>query len=61
MRKWRLRFGLLVAGLDGLNCVLVDEDDPRVQIFDHRDNPELKQKFWSIILGCPLEIEPLTP
>jgi hypothetical protein len=47
----------LVAGLDGLNCVLVSEDDPRVQVFDSRDNPELKRKFWSINLGCPLEVE----
>jgi hypothetical protein len=56
-QTWRLRYGLLVAGLDGIDCVLVSEDDPRVQVFDSRDNPELKRKFWSIILGCPLEVE----
>lgn len=61
MNTWRLRYGLLVAGLDGLDCVLVAEDDSRAQVFDERDNPELKRKFWSIVLGVPLEVEPLTP
>ncbi len=54
---WRLRFGLLYAGLDGTQCVLVAQDDPRCQVFDGRDNEAMKAKYYSAVLGCPMEVE----
>lgn len=53
--KWRLRFGLLYGGLDGLKCVLTTCD--RAQVFDDRDNPETKIPFWNAMLGCRFEVE----
>lgn len=56
--KWRLRSGLLCAGLDRqLHCVLLAPDDPQVQIFDERDNEQAKAKFYGALLGCKFEIE----
>lgn len=59
--KWRLRYGLLYAGLDPFEIVhpyrLVSADDPRCVIFDGRDNEELKTKWYGIHLGCKFEVE----
>lgn len=60
--KWRLRYGLLCAGLDcsvpaNPQCVLVSPDDPRVQTFDGRDNENMKLAYYGAALGCKFEIE----
>lgn len=57
MGQWRLRYGLLLAGLEGLTVVLVADGDPRVQLFDSRDNREAKRQFYSILMGCKFEVE----
>ncbi len=54
-QTWRLKYGLLYGGLKGLECVLVA--DSEAQVFDSRDNRELKQKFWSAICGVPFTVE----
>ncbi len=56
-QTWRLRYGLLYAGLDGHEIKLVSEDDPRVQVFDSRDNPKFKREFYSVLMRCPFEVE----
>lgn len=55
--KWRLRYGLLYAGLHGFKCVLVSADDQRCQIFDGRDNQDLKARFYDMDAGCKFEVE----
>lgn len=55
--EWRLCYGLLYAGLDGLTCVLVAQDDPRCCIFSALDNDQLKAKFFGVLLNCRFEME----
>ena len=55
--KWRLKYGLLYAGLDGVRCVLVADDDPRCQVFDGRDNEQMKARFYGALLNCKFEVE----
>jgi len=58
--KWRLRYGLLYAGLSERmleGCILVSVDDPRCQIFDGRDNEDAKAKFYGALLNCKFEVE----
>lgn len=53
--NWRLRSGLLYAGLDGLRCVLTDKDNALV--FDGRDSERTKLRFWQAATGYKFEIE----
>lgn len=54
--KWRLRSGLLYAGLDrAQRCVLVGPDDALV--FDGRDNEHAKAKYFSAVMGRQFEVE----
>jgi peptidase E len=54
--KWRLRYGLLYAGLDAqLNCILTDADN--AQIFDARDNEQMKRAFYGAALNCKFDVE----
>lgn len=53
--KWRLRAGLLYAGLRGLTAHLVSESDALV--FDGRDNETQKARYFSAVLGCKFEVE----
>jgi hypothetical protein len=55
--KWRMRFGLLYAGLKDLKCVLVSKDDPCCLLLDGRDNQDLKLRTYGAALGCAFEIE----
>ena len=54
-QTWRLKHGLLYAGLNGLFCALVGPDD--AQVFDSRDNREFKRTFYSAVLKVPFEVE----
>lgn len=54
-QTWKLKSGLLYAGLNGLMSALVGPDD--ALIFDARDNPEIKKRFYSAILNCKFEVE----
>lgn len=53
--KWRLRCGLLYAGLDGLEVVLVEQDN--AQVFDGRDNEAMKKRFYEAASGYKFEVE----
>ncbi|HVI69726.1 MAG TPA: hypothetical protein VM581_04705 [Magnetospirillaceae bacterium] len=54
--KWRLRYGLLYAGLDArLNCILTNE--PNAVVFDARDNEQSKLAFYGAALNCKFEVE----
>lgn len=55
-QTWKLKSGLLYAGLNGLMAALVGPDD--AQVFDSRDNPEIKARFYGAVLGCKFEVEP---
>ena len=55
-KTWRLKSGLLYAGLNGMCAALVGPDD--AEIYDSRDNPEIKARFFGAILGCKFEVEP---
>lgn len=55
--KWRLKYGLLVAGLDKTKCILVSPDDPRAVIFDGRDNPKVKALAYGMETGAKFEVE----
>lgn len=56
-QAWRLKFGLLYAGLRGQNATpaLVSIDD--AEVFDSRDNPEMKARYYGAVLGCKFEVE----
>jgi hypothetical protein len=58
--KWRLEsFDGLCAGLDDkFGCALVQVEN--AQVFDGRDNEELKKKFYEIALGVELALVLLT-
>lgn len=54
--KWRLRCGLLYAGLnESLDVVLVERG--AAQIFDGRDDQDLKQRFYRAASGYKFEVE----
>jgi hypothetical protein len=54
--QWRLRYGLLYAGLDArLNCILTDEAN--AVVFDARDNEQSKLAFYGASLNCKFEVE----
>lgn len=57
-QPWKLRFGLLCAGLGKNNEAALVEPD-KALLFDARDNQELKRKFWTAILNVPFVIESL--
>lgn len=54
--KWRLRSGLLYAGL-GSNHECILTDSGHAIVFDGRDNEELKLKFWQAATGYKFEVE----
>lgn len=54
-QKWKLKSGLLYAGLNGLQAALVGPD--QASVFDSLDNQTLKSKFYSAVLGVPFEVE----
>jgi hypothetical protein len=56
-QTWRLKNGLLYAGLRGLAAtpVLVSSDE--AEIFDSRDNPEIKARYYNALLNCKFEVE----
>ncbi len=54
-KTWRLKSGLLYAGLNGLRAALVGPDN--AEIFDSRDNPEIKSRFYGALLNCKFEVE----
>ena len=54
-KTWRLKSGLLYAGLSGHRAALVGPDD--AAIFDSRDNPEIKARFFGALLNCKFEVE----
>lgn len=48
----------LWAGLDGIDIVpCASPDDPRVQVFDGRDNEEIKLPFYKLITGIEWQVE----
>lgn len=54
--KWRLRSGLLYAGVDSaFKAVLVGPDD--AMTFDGRDNEQAKLAYWQAMTGRTFEIE----
>jgi len=58
--KTKTRFRLvstagLYAGLDGLRASLVPRE--RAELFDERDNPEVKAKFYGALLGTRFTVE----
>lgn len=55
-QTWRLKSGLLYAGLNGIKAALVGPDD--AEVFDSRDNSEIKAKFYGLLLNCKFEVEP---
>lgn len=58
--KWRMYCPQLNlwAGLDGIDIVpCASPDDPRVQVFDGRDNEDLKLQFYTAITGIQWEVE----
>lgn len=54
-QTWRLKSGLLYAGLNGMLAALVGPDD--AEVFDSRDNPEIKARFYGALLNCKFEAE----
>jgi len=52
---WRLKSGLLYAGLNGVLAALVGPDD--AQVFDSRDNPAIKARFYGALLNCKFDVE----
>lgn len=54
--KWRLRCGLLYAGLRGTEIVLVEQSS--AVVFDGRDNADLKRNFYQLVSGYKFEVEP---
>jgi hypothetical protein len=54
-KTWRLKSGLLYAGLNGLLAAFVGPD--AAEIFDSRDNPEIKARFYGALLNCKFEVE----
>jgi len=56
--KWRLKYGLLYAGLTSrFTAALVGPDDALV--FNQDDNSELKRAFYEAVLGVKFEVETL--
>lgn len=58
-QTWKLKSGLLYAGLRGVLASLVGPDD--AQVFDSRDDPETKARFYGILLACKFEVELCEP
>lgn len=57
---WRLKSGLLYAGLGkNYSAALVGPDDATV--FDDRDNPEIKAGFYQALFNRPFEKEMIQP
>jgi hypothetical protein len=56
-QTWRLKFGLLYAGLRGAMATPVLTSEDEAEIFDSRDNPEMKARYYSALLGCKFEVE----
>jgi hypothetical protein len=59
-RKTTNRFRLVsaagnYAGLDGLRACLVPRE--RSEVFDERDNPEVKAKFYAALLRTVFSVE----
>jgi hypothetical protein len=56
-QTWRLKYGLLYAGLRGVMAkpVLVSGDE--AEVFDSRDNPEMKARYYGALLNCKFEVE----
>ena len=54
-QTWRLKSGLLYAGMNGLLAAFVGPDD--AMIFDSRDNPKIKTRFYGALLGSKFEVE----
>jgi hypothetical protein len=54
--QWRLRSGLLYAGLnDRCQCILTTAD--QAVVFDGRDNEQAKAAFYGQMLHTQFEIE----
>jgi len=53
---WKLKSGSLYAGTNGPTAALVSPD--KALVFDSRDNPELKARFYGAVLGCKFKAEP---
>jgi hypothetical protein len=58
-QTWRLRCGLLFAGMNrnkpGYPAAAVGPED--AEIFDSRDNRELKRRYYSAAVGMPFVVE----
>ncbi|MDE2103528.1 MAG: hypothetical protein KGL39_40180 [Patescibacteria group bacterium] len=56
-QTWKLKSGLLYAGIDDktLAAKLVGPDD--AQVFDSRDSASVKSRFYGILLKCKFEVE----
>jgi len=54
--RWRLVSPAgLYAGLNGLQAALVSRDN--AEVFDGRDNPEFKARFYSVLLKVSFSVE----
>ena len=58
-KTWKLKSGLLYAGLRGPAATPVLVADDNAEIFDSRDNPEMKARYYGAVLGCKFEVEPI--
>lgn len=56
MKQWKLKSGLLYAGMKGMCAALVGPDEATV--FDDQDNPEIKAKFYRALFKCEFVKEP---
>lgn len=59
-QKWRLHSPQLNlwAGLDKLLIVPCQvQEDPRIQVFDSRDNQEFKRRFYRAVTGIDWQVE----
>lgn len=61
IKPWRLHCPQLRlwAGLDERAQIIPCETptDPRVQVFDERDNQEMKRRFYTAITGIAWEVQ----
>jgi len=54
--KWRLRCGLLYAGL-GRQAACILTDEAHALVFDGRDNEQTKLAYWQAVTGYKFEVE----
>ena len=55
--QWRLKSGLLYAGINPDNGQAVLTSEAGAEVFDRRDNPEIKKAFYGALLKSRMEVE----